>query len=206
MTLLATRHCNTCDSDLSTGDFSRWAISRNHKLCRVCSYAKSKESLALRKSSLERRLLARLRSTMHKQGVSRGITYKLALSTMRGLLAHFGTRSVLSGVQGRLTVVRWDRSRPTAFDNVVLMTEAEAREHGRRRVTDYHPPFAEHIANRLRAFTGGDDPPLDESDMYPPVSSRTKGFSPEAAVWHAKRFGSVHPAIKARGSVVVLVT
>jgi len=41
----------------------------------------------------------------------------------------FRGRSVLSGGKHRLAITRWDRSRPVARDNCIVVTEAEARVH-----------------------------------------------------------------------------
>jgi hypothetical protein len=143
---------------------------------------------------------------MHKEGVPRGVTYKLDVSTMQRFLGHFGFRSIISGVRRRLTVVRWDPSRPSGFDNAVLMTEAESREHKKRRYTEYNEQFAAHVESLLRAFIGeGSGPRGTPEEWYPPPADRTKGFPPEAAVWHALRFGAVHPATKSRASSVHVV-
>ena len=186
-------HCNDCDGDFPITHFSRWAIIRGHKLCRACSYQRSKKALALRRSSPERRLLALLRTKMHQQGVSKSTTSQLQLAAMCVLINKFGARSVISGVQAHLTVVQWDPKRTLGFENVVLMTESEGREHNKRGIGDYHEAFVSHIESLL-ASSGQRGDTEEDYEMYPPLSKQTRGFSREAAMWHAKRFGVVHPA------------
>ena len=184
------RHCNYCGKDLPISEFSDWAIRRYHKLCRQCSYAKSDAALQLRKSCPVRLLRFRLRHLMHKQGASRQETHNLELADMRTAMSKMGDRSMLSGIGGeRLTVARWDPCRPLGLRNLILLTHAESRQHALRQLSDYHPRFVEHVERLLLQEVSS------EQDDYPPMSPHTRGFSNDAAAWHLRKFGVVHPVI-----------
>lgn len=146
-----TWHCNRCDVTKPVGKFAKWAIrSRNH-ICRSCALVRSREAHELRKGSLDRRLMARMRKSMHRAGFTRSATLKLKLATMQELVQRQGERSILSGIfdLDRLTVARWDGSKPWRFTNLVILTHAEAREHNRRSLGDYHPAYVQHVEHRL---------------------------------------------------------
>lgn len=148
-----TWHCNRCNITKSVGKFAKWAIRASNHICRTCAVVRSKEAYVLRKGSLDRILMARVRKHMHKAGAPRSDTFRLKLSDMQRLVARQGARSIISGISNldRLTVARWDKtcSLPWSFSNLVILTLAEAREHNRRTLTDYHQAYVNHVGAQL---------------------------------------------------------
>lgn len=198
--------CNRCRADKLRSEFSPWALAKSTRVCRSCTNAKNREAVALKRSSLDRVLMAKLRRLMHKDGASRSFTLRLQLQAMRRLIKRCGARSVFSGIGSadRLTVVHWDRTRRVDLDNVVLCTHAEAREHNRHRLSDYHPKFVEHVSSELMLQTHDsqghpDSDPDSDSDSavdqprYPPISSYKRGVDPKVVTWFVHQFGAVHP-------------
>jgi hypothetical protein len=103
-----TWHCNRCNITKSVGKFAKWAIRASNHICRTCAVVRSKEAYVLRKGSLDRILMARVRKHMHKAGAPRSDTFRLKLSDMQRLVARQGARSIISGISNldRLTVAR----------------------------------------------------------------------------------------------------
>jgi hypothetical protein len=117
---------------------------------------------------------------------------------MRRIVRTFGGRSIFSGIGGdRLTVVRWDKHRPLAFDNIVLVTPAESREHARRELAAYHPRFVGHVEALLaRAHEPETDDDEAEEERCPPRSSLRRGLTTEVVAWHLRRFGCCYPVVR----------
>jgi len=103
-------------------------------------------------------LLSLLRKHMHRDGVAQSDTRKLRLSDMEKVVTLQGGRSIFSGIADfdRLTVGRWNSALPWSFDNLVILTYAEHREHNRRCLADYHAGYVDHVeAHLLARDTGG---------------------------------------------------
>jgi hypothetical protein len=198
-----TWHCNRCDTSKPVGKFSRWAVRTRNHICRTCAGNRSREAHELRRGSLDRSLMGRLRKNMHKAGWTRSQTFKLDLSTMQELVRLQGGRSIFTGVSDpeRLTVARWDRSRPWCFANLVLLTHAEAREHNRRTLRDYHRAYVRHVETRLLLPANGASDSAEQEEpaacpSYPPKSSHKRGLTSEVAMWYLEHFRVMYPTLR----------
>ena len=146
-----TWHCNKCDVTKPIGKFAKWAFINKQHLCRTCATTRSKEAHVLMKGSLHRSLMAQFRKHLHKAGTSRGATFALKLSDMEELVAKQGGRSVFSGIVDleRLTICRWDNSQPWCFQNLVILSFAESRDHNKTSLKNYHLAYVNHVEAHL---------------------------------------------------------
>ena len=162
-------HCSRCNMSKPVGEFAAWAMRSKNHICRACALVCSNEAYELRNSSLHRKLMARLRKSMHRAGFTRKQTIKLALPRMQELVQRQGQRSILSGISDptRLTVARWDGSKPWGLTNAVILTYAEAREHNKRSLHQYHPSYVKHVQCHLLL------PPATDNSTYSSTDSST---------------------------------
>jgi hypothetical protein len=217
-----TWHCNRCDTTKGVGEFAKWAIKQRQHLCIPCATARSYEAYLLRKTSLPRILMAKFRRHMHKDGSSLSTTQKLCLADMEKVVTLQGARSIFSGIVdfGRLTVGRWDDSLPWSLSNLVILTYAEAREHNKRSLSNYHTAYVDHVATHLllsghldetnaRSADNEDDTDQDVEatcDMetaklsteaqYPPKNLHKRGLTTEVVMWYISKFGVMHPTLQ----------
>lgn len=194
-----TWHCNRCDVTKPVGKFAKWAIRNHQHLCRSCATVRNREARALRKGSLHRVLIARLRKHMHRDGYSRSDTMKLRLSHMEEVATLQGGRSIFSGIadSDRLTVGRWNGALPWSFANLVILTHAEHREHKRRDLSHYHTAYVGHVeANLLKGDTRGvDREPALVPEACPPKSLHKRGMTTDVVCWYIRKFGVMHPLL-----------
>jgi hypothetical protein len=193
----ATWHCYTCDNTMPVAKFAKWAMESKQHICRCCALKRSLHANMLRKGSLDRILMARLRRHMNRNGSSLSTTQRLDLSEMQKLVKLQGARSILSGISDpdRLTVCRWKNSESWSFPNLVILTYAESREHNKKILTDYNAAYVSHVETHLLmrqvdASLSTIDPP------YPPKSSQTKGLQCDVVLWYIQEFNVTNPVIK----------
>jgi hypothetical protein len=188
------RHCSTCNTTMPVAKFAKWAIRHRHHLCRNCALKKSLDANKLRKGSLDRILMSRLRRHMNRDGSSLSTTQRLDLSDMEKLVKLQGARSILSGITdpGRLTVCRWMHSEPWSFPNLVILTYAESREHNKKRLSDYNAAYVSHVETHLlMRHTSCSQSTIDPP--YPPKSSQTKGLQCDVVLWYIQEFSVTSP-------------
>jgi hypothetical protein len=177
--------------------FANWAIQSKQHICRCCALKRSLHATKLRKGSLDRILMSKLRRHMNRDGASLSKTQRLDLSDMEKLVELQGARSILSGITdpGRLTVCRWMRSEPWSFPNLVILTYAESREHNKKSLLDYNAGYVTHVETHLlmrpdAQDKGTIDPP------YPPKSSENKGLTSDVVMWYIREFNVMNPVLK----------
>jgi hypothetical protein len=193
----ATWHCYTCDTTMSVQKFANWAIESKQHICRSCALKRSVNATKLRKGSLDRILMSKLRRHMNRGGSSLSTTQRLDLSDMQKLVKLQGARSILSGTTDpdRLTICRWNISEPWSFMNLVILTYAESREHNKKSLLDYNASYVAHVETYLlmrpmNVSTSAIDPP------YPPQSSENKGFTSDVVMWYIREFDVMNPILK----------
>lgn len=196
----STWRCNRCEMEKSRDQFAQWALRTNNHICRVCATKRSSQAHKLRNNSLDRTLMGRLRRSLHKAGWSRSETFKLKLSTMQALVAQQGARSIISGIEGRerLTVARWDCSRPWSFENLVIVSLAESRAHNARCLESYHPKYVHHVEQNLLLLEDGPVPApqgVSVRPHYPPTSQHKRGITTEVASWYLEHFQVMYPTM-----------